>query len=73
MFEPKPYEGAEISQHRFGLTMPKNPYNNFLFDHIDGFEFLLIFLALVLSYFPLFQETQLPAPRHSAVLIIALA
>ena len=66
MFEPKPYEGAEISQHRFGLSMP-------LFDLIDGFEFLLIFWALVLSYLPLFQEGQLPAPRHSAVLIIALA
>ena len=26
--------------------MPKNPYNNVLFDHIDGFEFFLNFLCL---------------------------
>ena len=37
----------EQSKHkieaRFGLSMPKNPYNNLLFDHIDGFQFFSIF------------------------------
>ena len=37
----------EQSKHkieaRFGLSMPKNPYNNLLFDQIDGFEYFLIF------------------------------
>ena len=50
----------EQSEHkikaRFGLSMPKNPYNNLLFDHIDGFEFFSIFLVLNLSYLPLLQE-----------------
>ena len=36
--------------------MLKNPYNNLLFDHIDGFEFFLIFLVQILSYLPLLQE-----------------
>ena len=27
----------------FGLSIPENRYNNLLFDHIDGFEFFLIF------------------------------
>ena len=36
--------------------MPKNPYNNLLFDHIDGFEFFLIFWVPNLSYLPLLQE-----------------
>ena len=39
----------EQSYHKieaeFGLSMPKNPYNNFLFDHTDGYEFLSIFLG----------------------------
>ena len=41
----------EQSQHkieaRFGLSMLKNPCNSLLFDHIDGFEFFLIFLVLL--------------------------
>ena len=41
---------------RFGLSMPKNPHNNLLFDHIDGFEFFLIFWVHILSYPPLLQE-----------------
>ena len=36
--------------------MLKNPYNNLLFDHFDGFEFFLIFWVQMLSYLPLFQE-----------------
>ena len=36
--------------------MLKNPYNNLLFDHIDGFEFFLIFWVQILSYLPLRQE-----------------
>ena len=35
--------------------MPKNRYNNLLFDHIDGFELFLIFLVQNLSYPPLLQ------------------
>ena len=50
----------EQSEHtkegRFGLSMPKNPYSNPLFDHIDGFEIFLIFWVPHLSYLPLFQE-----------------
>ena len=50
----------EQSKHkieaRFGLSMPKNPYNNLLFDHIDRFEFFLIFWVQTLSYLPLLQE-----------------
>ena len=50
----------EQSEHkieaRFGLSMPKNPYNNLLFDHIDEFEFFLIFWVPNLSYLPLLQE-----------------
>ena len=36
--------------------MPKNPYNNLLFDHINGFEFFLIFWVPTLSNLPLLQE-----------------
>ena len=44
--------------------MPKNPYNNLSFDHIkeldldhiDGFEFFLIFWVQILSYLSLLQE-----------------
>ena len=50
----------EQSKHqieaRFGLRMPKKPYNNLLFDHIDGFQFFSISCVLILSYFPLLQE-----------------
>ena len=50
----------EQSQHkteaRLRLSMPKNSYNNLLLDHIDGFEFFLIFWFQILSYLPLFQE-----------------
>ena len=58
----------EQSEHkieaRFGLSMPINPYNNILFNHIDGFEFFLIFLVPNFSYLPLIQEgttAELPA------------
>ena len=38
----------EQSEHKieaiFGLSMLKNPYNNFLHDHINGIEFLLFFV-----------------------------
>ena len=52
------YEGAELAQKkaRFRLSMPKNPYNNFLFDHIDGFKFFLVFWVQILSYVPLLKE-----------------
>mgnify|MGYP001798506235 CR=1 FL=1 len=50
----------EQSKHkteaRIGLSMPENPYNNFLFYHIDGFEFFLIFWVEISSYLPLLQE-----------------
>ena len=36
--------------------MPKNPYNNLLFDHINGFEFFLVFWVQILSYLPILQE-----------------
>ena len=36
-----------------GLNMPRNPCNNLLFHHIDGFEFFLVFFVLILSYLPL--------------------
>ena len=47
----------EQSWHKiFGLSMPKNPYINLLFDHTDGFDFFLIFWVQILSYAPLLQE-----------------
>ena len=50
----------EQSQHkieaRFGLSMPKNPYENLLFDNNDGFEFFSIFWVKIQSYIPLLQE-----------------
>ena len=48
--------------------MLKNPYNNLLFDHINGFEFFLIFWGEILSYLPLLQEgtaAEFPALRSS--------
>ena len=36
--------------------MPENPSNNLLFDHIDGFEYFLIFWIPNLSYLSLLQE-----------------
>ena len=30
---------------KFGLSMPKKPSNNLLFDHIDALEFFLFFLG----------------------------
>ena len=36
--------------------MLKNPYNNLLFDHINGIEFFLIFWVQTLSYLPLLLE-----------------
>ena len=52
---------------RFGLSMPKNPINNLLFVHINGFEFFLIFWIPTLSYlFPYFKRGQLIiAPDYS--------
>ena len=41
---------------RFGLCMPKNPYNNILFDHVDGFEFFSFLWVQISSYLPLLQE-----------------
>ena len=41
---------------RFGLSMPKNPYNNLLFEHIDGFEFFSNLCDQILNYLPLLQE-----------------
>ena len=50
-------KGANLTlAARFGLSMPKNPYNNPFFDRIDTFEFFLIFWDQILSYVPLFQE-----------------
>ena len=56
---------------KFGLSMLKNPYNDLLFDHIDGLEFFLNFRVQTLSCLPLLQEGT--AARHSAVVIIAPA
>ena len=44
------------TEARFALSMPKNPYNNPLFDHIDGFEYFIIFWVQILRYVPLLQE-----------------
>ena len=52
--------------------MPKNPYNNLLFDHINGFEFFLISLVLILSCLPYLKRGQLLVSRHLAVVIYAL-
>ena len=61
----------EQSQHkteaRFRLSTPKNPYDNLLFDQIDGIELFLFFWVQILSYLPLLQEG---SPRHSAVVKI---
>ena len=52
--------------------MLKNPYNNLLFNHIDAFEFFLIFrVQIFLIIFPYFKRGQLPSSRHLAVVIIA--
>ena len=49
----------------FGLSIPNNPYKNVLFDHIDGFEFFLIFWVLIQNYLPLLQEwTNAGLPAH---------
>ena len=37
----------------FGLGIPKKPSNNLLLDHINGFEFFLIFWVPILSYLSL--------------------
>ena len=63
-------ESLHKAEDRFGLSMPKNPYNNLLFDHIDGIEFILVFWAQILSYHRYFEKGQLPGSRHSAVVII---
>ena len=49
--------------------MPKNPYINCLFDHIDGFEFFLFFWVANFSCLPFFQEGA--SATFLAVLIIA--
>ena len=36
--------------------MPENPFNNLMFDHIDGFEFSSTFSVQCLSHLPLLQE-----------------
>ena len=50
----------EQSQHkieaRFRLSTPKNPYDNLLFDQIDGIELFLFFWVQILSYLPLLPE-----------------
>ena len=50
----------EQSEHkievRLGLRMPKRPYNNLFFDHIDCFEFSSTLCVLILSYLPLLPE-----------------
>ena len=54
------YLMKEQRQHKteaiFGLSMPENPYNNLLFEHIDGFELFSIFWIQISSYLPLLQE-----------------
>ena len=49
----------EQSKHKneaiFWLSIPKNPYNNILFGHKDGFEIFLIFgvqFWVIFSYLP---------------------
>ena len=32
--------------------LPKNPYSNLLFHHVDGFDFFLTFRVQLLSYVP---------------------
>ena len=49
-------KSGQEPEARFGLSMPKNPYNNLLYDHINGFEFFLVFWVQILSYLPLLQE-----------------
>ena len=49
--------------------MAKEPCNNLLFDHIEGFEFFLIFWVSNLSYLPLPQEGT--TAEFPAVVIIA--
>ena len=50
----------EQSKHKteakFGLSMPKNRYNNFFIDNVDEFEFFLILWVQILIYLPLLQE-----------------
>ena len=55
---PKTYDRAELAQNREQIWTQHayKPYNNHLFDLIDGFEFFLISLVQILSYLPLFQE-----------------
>ena len=56
---PKPHEGAEIAENWGQIQTPKLPkktYNNLLCDHIDGFEFFLIFLFLIWVAIPYFKR-----------------
>ena len=55
-FWSKTYERAELAQNRgFGFSMPKNPYNDLLFNHIDGFKSFCNFGMPILNYLPLLQ------------------
>ena len=36
--------------------MLENPHSNILFDHVDGFEFIIVFWGQSLTYFPLLCE-----------------
>ena len=54
--KPMKEQSWHKTEARFGLSMPKNPYNNLSFDHIDGFKFFLILCVQIMSYLPLLQE-----------------
>ena len=60
---------ANPKLRRFGLSMPKNPYNNHLFDHIDEFDIILIYFVLIQSCLPCFKREQLPVSWHSEVVV----
>ena len=64
---------AELAQNRGQIWTQhaKKPYNNLLFDHIDGFEFFLIFGFKFWVIFLCFKRGQLPGSPHSAVVIIS--
>ena len=49
-------QGKHKTEAKFGLSMPKNRYNNFFLDNVDEFEFFLILWVQILIYLPLLQE-----------------
>ena len=52
--------------------MPENPHSNILFDHVDGFEFIIVFLGSKFDLFSLtLQGGQLLSTWHSAVVTMA--